>query len=78
MKKIIELQHRIEQRLYKFKNITFDQFLYSLIAFAGIQALTQYLTIETPNKWMESQYVLEFYNDPVFYLGLMLTFMIAL
>lgn len=77
MQKIIEFQTTIEKKLVNFKNITFKHFLMAWICSSGVQALVQFLTIKSPNPWEDKQ-VLEFYNDPAFYLGLMLTFMIAL
>ena len=74
--KIFILQSRIEKKLLRLKKITIEQWLISLIFFAAIQALTQYLTNKKPDPW-ETEYILEFYNDPIFYLGLMLTFAVG-
>jgi hypothetical protein len=74
---ILNFQLKIEKKLQKIKNLSFKQWLYALIGASGIQALVQYFTIEYPEAWQE-KLELEFYNDPAFYLGLMLTFLIVL
>lgn len=76
-KHIFLFQLKIEKKLKSFKNISFEHFLMSLIGFSSIQALYQFLTIKALDPWQDKQ-VLEFINDPVFYIGLTLTFLLGL
>jgi len=76
-KRILEIQNKIEKKFQNLNNISFESFLMALIGGCGVQAAIQFLTIKYPEPWQE-ELELELLNDPAFYFGLMLTFLIAL
>lgn len=77
IQKAREIQNKIEKKFQKFNNISFERFLYAIIAGCVIQAAIQYLMMKTPDPWLNKTEI-EMFGDPAFYLGLTLTFMIAL
>ena len=77
IQKIMKFQLKIERKFQKFKDLSFEYWLYALIGACSIQALFQFLTVKYSETWQDKT-ELELLNDPVFYLGLMLTFMVAL
>ena len=72
-----DIQDKIYNKIIKIRKITLKQWIYAWIGFAAIQALTQFLTIKQPETWQE-QLDLELMNDPAFYIGLLLTLLVAL
>lgn len=74
---MMEIQLKLEKKFQILHNLSFEHWLYAVIGGCAIQALAQYLTVDHPETWQEETQ-LGLLSDPIFYIGLMLTMLIAL